>query len=127
MYKMLQRRGVERRQPHDDAGRQVARIERKIRTPEPWRSAERSRDVPYRDQMTHFLGRDGHDRGAPALHGLDLRRSQSFIRAGLQRKRRVQIRAHQAVFELRGLAQCVEQMLAARGRVEIAGHDWAVS
>jgi hypothetical protein len=127
MYKMLQRRGVERRQPDDDTGRQVARIEWKIRAPEPWRAAERGGDVPYRDQVTHLLRRDGNDRCAPTLHGLELRRSQSFVRAGLQRKRRVQIGAHQAVFELRGLAQRVKQVLAARGRFEIAGHAGTVS
>ncbi len=84
MDEVLQGLGIERRELDDDAGRQVAQVEREIRATQARRAAERGADVPHGDQMTHLLARDLEDDAAPSRDCLELCGIQSLVRTGLQ-------------------------------------------
>ena len=64
---MLQHRFAERRELHDDARGQIARVERKIGASEPRRPADGSGDVPHRREVAHLVDRHIDDRAPPAL------------------------------------------------------------
>ena len=75
---MLQHRVAERCELDHDAGRQTARIERKVAATKTRGAAERRGDVPDGGQMPHFIGRHCEDGPPPAIHGFGLRRGQSL-------------------------------------------------
>ncbi len=55
--------------------------------------------------MQHLIDRDVDYGCAPAAHGFELGRGQALVDALLQGERAVQVRAHEAVLDLCGLAQ----------------------
>ena len=107
---VLQHRFAERRELDDDAGRQVAGVEREVAAPEARRAAERRSDVPHRREVPHLLDRDVERstcRQAAAVAGSprpDARPSSAVAQA----ERGVQVRAHQVVLELGGFVERVQ-------------------
>ena len=109
---MLKNILVERRQLHDDPGRQVSRIKGEIWPPEPRLTAQRRGDVPYGRQMPHLLDGDLNDLLAPAPDRFRLYLRQSLVRR-LQAEGGVQVSTHQVVFEFGRLVERMDQLFPA--------------
>lgn len=108
---VLQSVRIERRELHDHAGGQVARVDREIAAPDARAAAERGSDVPNGREMRHLLDRDVEQRLAPAGRRCRLVGREPIVRAAPEAESRVQVRAHEIVLELAGFIERVQDGL----------------
>src|SRR4029450_8403617 len=97
---------------HNDAGWVITGCHGEVRTREVRRGADRGHEVRDQPQMQHFLNGNIEDDAAPAPGRFELRWSKPAVVARLETKRRVEITAHEAMFDLGGLREQRDQLLA---------------
>ena len=103
---------AERQQRQLDPRRVVIGGLRQVRPGQVRGSADRGQQVVHQGQVQHLLGRHVRDLLAPSGHRRELPLRQSLLGGLLERERREQVLAHDAVLQLGGLAQHVDQRLA---------------
>ena len=111
-HEMAQRRLAERQQRQVHAGRVVAGGLREVRPGQVGGRADGGQQVLHQRQVQHLLGGHVRDLLAPSLDGLFFFCGQALVLRLLQAEGRVQVLAHDAVLELGGLAEHVDQRLA---------------
>jgi hypothetical protein len=62
--------------------------------------------------MTHLLDRDPQDGAPPARGGIRFHFAETVLGAAPEAERRIEVRAHEVVFQLGGLVELVDQCFA---------------
>jgi hypothetical protein len=62
--------------------------------------------------MTHLLDRDPRDGAPPARGGIRFHFAETFLDSAPEAERRIEVRAHEVVFQLGGLVELVDQRFA---------------
>ena len=115
-HKVLQRLGIEGRELHRHARRQVTRIKREIGAPDARCPAQRRGDIPHGRQVSHLVDRHRQEHLLPAPHGGGLRRTESLARPVLEADGRVQVGTHEVVLKLGCLVEGMQQHLTLQER-----------
>jgi hypothetical protein len=121
MNKVLENFQSERRKLDDDSSRQTARAEREVVAAEWRRSTQCRGNVPDCGKVSHFVGCNVDDGAAPTCDRLGFLFAQPLSRAAFEAASRIQIGAHQIVFELGRFVQRMHKLLA-RGKRRGCGH-----
>ncbi len=109
---VIQHVGVEGRQSDRDVGRKDSGVDGKIVSTVVGRRTERNQQIVHEREMQHLIDRNIDHGCAPAAHRRELGFGKAFVSPLLERKRTVEIRAHQTVLDLRSLAQHGNELVA---------------
>jgi hypothetical protein len=110
-HEVPQRRLAERHERQIDAGRVVMRRGGQAWAAEVRSRANRRQQVLHQREVQHLLGRDAEDDLPPSENRVEFLGRQSLGLVLLEREACEQVLAHDAVLELRRLAQHVDQRL----------------